>query len=380
VTPLLTVENLHTYFYSRSRRAFVRSVDGVDLEVMRGETLGVVGESGSGKSVTALSVMGLISGEPGVIQGKIYLENQEGGRSNLLQGLEAFVQATARSGGIVSVTKDRLGWRRQVERNLQGVRGRKIAMIFQNPKLALNPFVTIGKQISESIRLNTAVRKRAEARELAIHWLERVKIDAPRVRYHNNPYGLSGGMCQRAMIAMALAAEPSLLIADEPTTGLDATIQSKIVELLGEIKASVGVTTLLISHDVDVIRTLSDKVAVMYGGTVLEQGSVSELLDSNKESKHPYTAALLASVPDRRQIQAKCRLKAIRGEVPDTIAPPAGCRFFPRCDRVTAAVSRRCREQVPALREVGPGHRIRCWLFAGSGRESAPPVAVSEKA
>ena len=354
---LLTIENLRTYFYSRAKRAFVRSVDGVSLAVARGETLGVVGESGSGKTVTALSAAGLITGSPGIIEGRIQFSSR-----NLLDRLERYVQLEERDGRIMAVEKDERGWRRQAEKLMAGVRGKEIAMIFQNPRAALNPYATIGAQLVEAIQLHTRFKDRKEARERALHWLERVRIDSPRLRFGNHPFALSGGMCQRAMIAMALSAEPSLLIADEPTTGLDATIQSRIVELLGELKSETGITTLLISHDIGVIRRLSDRVAVMYAGTVVETGPAGEVLQPN--GTHPYTAALLASVPDAETIRAKKALQAIDGEVPDTVNLPRGCRFYGRCNRVTDAVRDRCAHAQPPLAEVGPGHRMRCWLKA----------------
>jgi peptide/nickel transport system ATP-binding protein len=192
--------------------------------------------------------------------------------------------------------------------------------------------------------------------------LERVGIDSPRLRFDNFPFGMSGGMCQRAMIAMALCAEPLLLIADEPTTGLDATIQARIVELLGELKAKSAITTLLISHDISVIRRLSNRVAVMYNGTVVETGKAAQVLQPN--ANHPYTAALLASVPSAEAIRGKRELQAIEGEVPDPISVPRGCRFYGRCNRVTAAVRSRCAAIEPPLAEVAPGHRLRCWLHA----------------
>ena len=250
--PILKIEHLRTYFYSRSRQAFIRSVDGVSLEIAKGETLGLVGESGSGKSITALSVMGLISAGPGVISGKIGFRSDRS-QKDLLRDLGDFVKLTMRDGRIMDVSKDVVGWERNTERTMKKLRGKEIAMIFQNPKSCLNPFTPVGKQITEAIRLHTSVKAEPAARERALTWLDRVKMDSPRLRFDNYPYGLSGGMCQRAMIAMALACEPSLLIADEPTTGLDATIQSKLVALLAELKSELGVTTLLISHDISMI-------------------------------------------------------------------------------------------------------------------------------
>lgn len=361
-TTLLKITDLHTYFYSQGKQAFIRSVDGVDLEIARGETLGVVGESGSGKSVTALSVMGLAGSGPGVIRGAIELTTN-GIRKNLLQGLDEHVRIENRDGRIMEVSKDSVSWERRSGVIMDGVRGKDISMIFQNPKSSLNPFESVGKQITEAILLHTQVNNEQEAKDRAIFWLDRVKIDSPRLRFDNYPYGLSGGMCQRAMIAMALSCEPSLLIADEPTTGLDATIQSKIVDLLAELKSEIGISTLLISHDISVISRLSDSVAVMYGGRVFETGPANTLLAADGAGKHPYTAALLSSIPDERNIQEKGRLQAIEGDVLDTINIPLGCRFYGRCGRVTDKIREKCERVEPDLHEVTPGHRVRCWLY-----------------
>jgi oligopeptide/dipeptide ABC transporter ATP-binding protein len=207
------------------------------------------------------------------------------------------------------------------------------------------------------------LKGKSEARDKALQWLERVRIDSPRLRFDNFPFGMSGGMCQRAMLAMALCAEPSLLIADEPTTGLDATIQSRIVELLAQLKAETGTATLLISHDISVIQSLSDRVAVMYGGTVVETGRASDVLAREASAQHPYTQALLASIPSAETIRKKAYLQAIEGEVLDTIEVPRGCRFYGRCNRVTEAVRERCAGLEPPLAEVAPDHKVRCWLY-----------------
>lgn len=363
--PLLSIEGLRTYFYSRNRRAFVRSVDGADMEIARSETLGVVGESGSGKSVTALSVMGLASGAPGVIAGRIALA-ANGTRKELLQGLAECVELSRGADGtIVSVRKDVVAWDRRVEAAMAGVRGKSAAMIFQNPKSSLNPFMTVGAQIAEAVRLHTPHREPAAARERALYWLERVRMDSPRMRLDNYPRALSGGMCQRATVAMALAAEPAFLIADEPTTGLDATIQSKIADLLEEIKADLGITTMLISHDIGLIRRLSDRVAVMYAGMVVESGPAAQVLSEEPAPGHPYTAALLRSVPGRRHAAGREHLAPIPGEGPDANNLPSGCRFFGRCDRVTDAVRDRCAGEIPPPFPVSPGRTVRCWLRGG---------------
>ncbi len=360
--PLLMVENLRTYFFSKGRQAFIRSVDGVSFEIGRGETLGLVGESGSGKSITALSVMGLVSAGPGVVTGKIGYKSDRV-QKNFLQDLDDYVKLTRSDGRIMGVEKDVQGWQELAERRMSRIRGREISMIFQNPKQSLNPFETVGSQITEAIRLHTSHTGEGEAKEKAIEWLDRVKIDSPKLRFDNHPYGLSGGMCQRAMIAMALSCEPQLLIADEPTTGLDATIQSKIVDLLAELKAELGITTMLISHDISIISRLSDRVAVMYGGTVVEAGPAKEILAKGESLKHPYTAALLASIPSAENIREKGQLQAIEGDVLDTINIPMGCRFYGRCNRVTEKIREKCERQEPDLREIAPRHRARCWLY-----------------
>jgi oligopeptide/dipeptide ABC transporter ATP-binding protein len=361
-TPILKIEGLRTYFYSRSKQAFIRSVDGVDLEIAKGETLGVVGESGSGKSVTVLSVMGLISAAPGVISGKIGFKSDRI-EKNLLQDLDHFVKLTTKDGKIMAVNKDVKGWERKAEQLMNKLRGKEIAMIFQNPKSSLNPFTPVGKQITEAIQLHTSIKTEKEAKERALTWLDRVKIDSPRLRFDNYPYGLSGGMCQRAMIAMALACEPSFLIADELTTGLDATIQSKIVDLLVELKSELGITIMLISHDISIISRLSDSIAVMYGGTVFEYGPAKDLLSTGFDSKHPYTSALLASIPNEQNIKEKGYLQAIEGEVLDTINIPEGCRFYSRCNRIADKIREKCERHEPDLREIESGHKVRCWLY-----------------
>ncbi|HUK99374.1 MAG TPA: ABC transporter ATP-binding protein [Nitrospirota bacterium] len=360
--PLLKIEDLRTYFYSRSKQAFIRSVDGVSVEIARGETLGVVGESGSGKSITALSVMGLVSAGPGVIRGEISFKSN-GKRHDLLKDLSSYVKIIRKNDRIMSVQKDIVGWGKNVDRVMKTIRGKEIAMIFQNPKSSLNPFTSVGNQITEAIQLHTCSKSESDAKERALYWFDRVKIDSPRLRFDNFPYGLSGGMCQRAMIAMALACEPSLLIADEPTTGLDATIQSKIVDLLAELKSEFGITTMLISHDISMISRLSDCVAVMYGGTVVEYGPVRNILASDFISKHPYTQALLASIPSEQNITEHGYLRAIEGDVLDTINTPLGCRFYGRCTRVTDIIREKCKFKEPDLREIAPRHQVRCWLY-----------------
>ncbi|MDH5229706.1 MAG: ABC transporter ATP-binding protein [Gammaproteobacteria bacterium] len=357
----LKIEDLHTYFYSNVKRAFIHSVNGVSLTVNKGETLGIVGESGSGKSISMLSTMGLINAAPGVLQGEVTLHTKQGSES-LLKGLDQFVKIDIQDKRIISVKKDLNAWNKQVENNMKHIRGKEISMIFQNPKAAMNPYETIGKQIVEMVLLHTELRNKHEAKEKAVYWLERVKIDSPQWRFDNHPFGLSGGMCQRAMVAMALSSEPSLLIADEPTTGLDATIQSKIIDLLAELQQELGITMVLISHDISVISRLSDNIAVMYSGTVMEQGPAKAVLDVNSDKTHPYTQALLSSVPEEHNLLANGHLKSIDGEVPDTIDIPAGCRFYARCKMKHSGIEKQCHHENPPFQEISPGHRVRCWL------------------
>ena len=306
--------------------------------------------------------MGLLSAGPGVISGSILFAGSRG-QQNLLEGLDNYVEIEERNGRVMSVNKDESGWHNASERMMKDLRGKEIAMIFQNPRTSLNPYITVGRQITEAIRLHTNIKSAKEAREKALYWLEQVKIDSPGLRFNAYPSAMSGGMCQRAMIAMALSSEPSLLIADEPTTGLDATIQSKIVDLIEELKSETGVSTLLISHDIGMVSRLADRVAIIYGGAVVEYGPAKSVLDKACHIKHPYTAALLASIPSAQKIRDRGRLQTIVGEVLDTINVPAGCRFYERCNQILPEIKDKCATHHPELKELTPGHQVRCWRF-----------------
>jgi oligopeptide/dipeptide ABC transporter ATP-binding protein len=311
LSELLRVENLRTSFQSEG--GLIRAVDGVDLELDPGGTLGLVGESGSGKSVTALSIMGLID-ERGRIEpgSRIVFGSRE------LTGLS--------------------------EQELEGVRGNEISMIFQEPMTSLNPVYSVGDQIAEAVRLHEKVGpKQALAR--AEEMLELVGIPEAGRRLGDYPHQMSGGMRQRVMIAMALACNPKLLIADEPTTALDVTIQAQILELMTELRERLGMSILLITHDLGVVAEMCDDVAVMYGGRVVERGSVERVFES---PQHPYTEALLQSIPMLGMTQAE-PLRVIRGTVPNPLDWPRGCRFAPRCDYAFD----RCREESPPLYRAG---------------------------
>ncbi|HEY7869909.1 MAG TPA: ABC transporter ATP-binding protein [Methylomirabilota bacterium] len=321
---LLDVKNLKTYFFTDE--GVVRAVDGVDLYIDKGETLGVVGESGCGKSVTALSIMKLIPQPPGrIVQGNI---NYDG--SNL-----------------VDLPPNRM----------RKIRGKEISMIFQEPMTSLNPVFTVGEQIAEAIRLHEGLGRR-EAMAKTVDMLKLVHIPNADRRVKEYPHQLSGGMRQRIMIAMALSCNPKLLIADEPTTALDVTIQAQILDLLNELKSKLRMAVMLITHDMGVIAETAQRVVVMYAAKVAEEAPVGDLF---KEPLHPYTQGLLRSIPRiDLAATARRRLETIPGTVPTLrgdIAP--GCRFAPRCPFVKSV----CTEKDPVLKEVKPGHKVSCWLY-----------------
>ena len=314
---LLEVKGLRTHF--ASERGEVRAVDGVDLRLERGRTLGIVGESGCGKSVTALSIMGLIPQPPGRIAGG----------EVLLDGEDLLKQSPAR---------------------LRDLRGDKLAMIFQEPMTSLNPAFRVGDQIAEALVRHKNISLK-EAELASVEMLRRVRIPSPEQRARDYPHQLSGGMRQRVMIAMALACNPQLLIADEPTTALDVTIQAQILELMRTLRAELGTAIILITHDLGVVAELADEVMVMYAGQVVERCQAQRLF---AEPQHPYTIGLLGSIP-RLHLEQE-RLAAIEGVVPDAAAFPEGCRFHPRCPFAIE----QCRRENPALREITPNHFAAC--------------------
>jgi peptide/nickel transport system ATP-binding protein len=298
----------------------VRAVDGVDFKLEPGRTLGIVGESGCGKSVTALSIMGLVPQPPGRIAGG----------EVLFEGEDLLKAPPAR---------------------LRDLRGDKLSMIFQEPMTSLNPAFPVGDQIAEALLRHRKISKR-EAVESSIEMLRRVRIPSPELRAADYPHQLSGGMRQRVMIAMALACNPKLLIADEPTTALDVTIQAQILELLRTLRTELATSIILITHDLGVIAELADEVIVMYAGKVVERCAVHELFS---EPHHPYTVGLLGSIP-RLHLEQE-RLAAIEGFVPDPAAFPDGCRFHPRCPFAIE----KCRSEIPALMEISKDHFAACW-------------------
>jgi peptide/nickel transport system ATP-binding protein len=318
VGALLDIRELRTAFTTEA--GTFNAVDGVSFALPEGRTLGLVGESGCGKSVTALSIMGLVAAPAGrVTGGQIFFEG-----TDLLQ---------------------------LPPKRMREIRGDRIAMIFQEPMTSLNPAFTIGDQVVEGILRHRDIG-RDEARRQAIAMLERVRIPSAERRFHEHPHKLSGGMRQRAMIAMALACKPRLLIADEPTTALDVTIQAQILELMRRLRDETGTAIILITHDLGVVAELAQDVAVMYSGRIVEKAPVEDLFAL---PQHPYTIGLLGSIPKLHLEQA--RLPAIEGQVPDPLSAPSGCRFAPRCPFATE----KCRAEEPPLGEVVAGHSARCW-------------------
>jgi peptide/nickel transport system ATP-binding protein/oligopeptide transport system ATP-binding protein len=320
---LLRIRNLHTYFFLDE--GVLKAVDGIDLDLREGEALGIVGESGCGKSVTALSILQLIPSPPGkIVKGEIYFEGRD---------LLALSEAEMRK-----------------------IRGRSISMIFQEPMTCLNPVFQVGDQISEILRLHEGV-SRKEAWERSIEMLRRVGIPSPERRVKEYPHHLSGGMRQRAMIAMAMACSPKLMIADEPTTALDVTIQAQILELMTHLKKEKAMSLILITHNLGVIAETVQNVMVMYAGRILEYADVRSIF---VDPKHPYTQGLLNSIPrvDRDDTK-KERLEAIPGLVPSLLDLPAGCKFRERCKYAFDP----CAAEEPPLRGEDSGHFVRCWLY-----------------
>ena len=316
--PILEVRNLRTHFATEG--GVYRAVDGVSFTVHANRTLGIVGESGCGKSVTSLSIMGLVQEPPGIRAG----------------------------GEILYRGKDLLAMSRS---QMEELRGAALSMIFQEPMTSLNPVYRVGEQIVEGLRRHRAM-SRAEARERAIEMLRLVRIPSPETRVDAFPHEMSGGMRQRVMIAMALACEPDLLIADEPTTALDVTIQAQILDLMRDLRERTGTAIILITHDLGVIAEMADDVAVMYAGKIVEMADVKTLF---ADAQHPYMLGLLASIP--RLDLDRARLSTIEGMVPSPDRMPAGCRFAPRC----ALADGRCHAEEPPLRALRPGHHVACW-------------------
>jgi peptide/nickel transport system ATP-binding protein len=351
---LVEIKDLRTYFHLAE--GTVRAVDGVDLTIKRGRTLGVVGESGCGKSMTAMSLMRLVPSPGRIESGELLYYH------GLKEG-DAFTMADV----VDLAALDPNG------QEIRQIRGDQISMVFQEPMTAMSPVRTVGKQITEAIILHQQVSQ-AEAREIAIDILARVKMPNPAQVIDDYPFQLSGGMRQRAVIAMALSCHPSLLIADEPTTALDVTTEAQILDLMRELQKELGMAIMYITHNLGVIAEMAEEVAVMYLGKVVEQASVEAIFF---EPKHPYTRALLKSIPQLDDAIAKDRgqkrLETIKGMVPDPYSVLSGCPFHPRCPEFMPGV---CDQVMPDVIEIEPGHIVRCHLY-GSSQERGHPDRLS---
>jgi len=320
---ILEVRGLRTYFFTDD--GIVKAVDGVDLYIKRGEVLGLVGESGCGKTVTSFSIMRLVQSPGRIITGNIYFDGQD----------------------LLTLN----------EREMGRIRGNLISMIFQQPTTCLNPVMRIGDHLIEVLQIHQNMNKE-QARKRAVELLEMVGIPEPQKRIHAYPHEVSGGQAQRIMIALALACRPVLLIADEPTTALDVTIQAQVLELMRSLRAEFGASILLITHDLGVIAEMAERVAVMYAGQIVEEAAVNELFTN---PMHPYTSALLRSIPILGKNPP--RLDVIPGSVPDLLDLPKGCRFEPRCLASTSQLRPRCLSEHPELRQIREGHWVRCHLY-----------------
>jgi len=330
--PLLEVRNLKTYFYTED--GVVKAVDGVDFHVNPGEILGLVGESGCGKSVTSFSVLRLVDDPGRIIEGEVFFE----GKNVLELSTEEMVN----------------------------MRGNRISMIFQQPHSSLNPVFKVGAQIAEVFQIHSEMSKE-DAWNQAVELLKLVGIADAEEKAHAYPHQMSGGQAQRVMIAMALALKPQLLIADEPTTALDVTIQAQILDLMLDLRNQMSTSVILITHDLGLIAEMADRVAVMYAGQIIEQTDIITLFQS---PLHPYTQGLIASVPVLGQV--KEQLAVIPGSVPNLIDMPPGCRFYPRCQARIDYQLESCTRVEPDLTQIDPGHTVRCWLYQDSDEHKAP--------
>lgn len=332
VEPLLEVKNLRTQFFTQD--GVVKAVEDVSFYVMPGETLGVVGESGSGKSITGLSIMRLIPNPPGkIVNGEVIFEGQD----------------------LLKLNDD------QIRR----IRGNQIAMIFQDPMTSLNPVLTINRQISEALQLHMGMSK-DQAKARAIELLRMVGIPNAEERIDQYPHQFSGGMRQRVMIAMALSCNPKLIIADEPTTALDVTIQAQILDLMRSLQSERNTGVIMITHSMGVVAGMADRVQVMYAGSIVETASTEEIFAN---PRHPYTVGLMKSIP-RLDARQRERLEPIRGLPPDLIDLPDMCPFVPRCDYARE----KCEQKRPPLLEVAPGHMSACWFWEEVSKEGVPPT------
>ncbi len=381
--PLIaSLNGLKVYFYDQKDKRFIRAVENASLSIDMGSVLGLVGESGCGKTVTALSMMGLVDSEPGIIGGEFYFKPKKEDRRavirailrgfsesinyrrgelvNLLYGLESVIEFRHNP---LTIIKDNEQWLRRHNRIMEHIRGKNISMIFQNPLRSINPFTQVGAQLMKTIGRFNQEREENEIYEMAVELLKSTMLYNPEDIMKMYPGSLSLGMAQRVIIAIALASNPTLLIADEPTSGLDTTNRYRIIDLLETIIDRMNLTLVLISHNIQIVGLIASHVAVMYAGIIVESGSKRDVIGRKHGPKHPYTQALVSSMPTDSDIRRGKRLRVIPGTVPDNKIIIRGCPFIDRCPYAKGRIRRRCREKCPDPFEVGKNHFIRCYLY-----------------
>ncbi len=379
---LAELNDLKVYFYDQRDKRFIRAVENVGFSINEGTVLGVVGESGCGKTVTALSMMGLLESEPGIIDGQFFFKPSEedaelikqslsrGVRKqndykkdtlfNLFFGLDRYVSFEENP---FTIIKDSEKWLRRNNRIMEHIRGKNISMIFQNPEQSLNPFIPVGGQLTRTIKRFNREANSYEIKEKAIKLLRSVRLYRPEIVMSMYAGSLSIGMAQRVTIAIALCSHPRLLIADEPTTGLDTTNIYKMIELLEVLMTEMNLTLMLISHNIRIVSTIASNILVMYAGTVVEIGSKNYVMKTKKGPKHPYTEALVSSVPSDSDIKRGKKLRVIPGTVPNNKRKMDCCPFLERCPYAEGKIRQKCESACPELARVASQHYIRCYLF-----------------
>jgi len=380
---LAELRNLKVYFYDSRDKRFIRAVENMSFQIDNGKVLGLVGESGCGKTVTALSMMGLLISEPGIINGRFLFEPKEEDKKyiksllqkrkffsneetfidrklDLFYGLKRFINIEENPFTIIKNTER---WLRYHDTIMEKIRGKNISMIFQNPLTSLNPFMTVESQIKKTLmRYNEKIDKH-EIRDRIYELLRSVRLYNPGAVLKMYPSNLSMGMAQRVIIAIALASNPKLLIADEPTTGLDTTNKYRIIDLLNSIVENAGLSMLLISHNIRLVGEIANNIAVMYAGVLVELGSKQEILRMKKSPRHPYTEALIQAIPTDYDLKKGKKLRVIEGRAPNNKLSIKGCPFVNRCFYATGEIRKKCESKLPPLIEVSKGHYIRCYLY-----------------
>ena len=380
---LAELRNLKVYFYDSRDKRFIRAVENMSFPIENGKVLGLVGESGCGKTVTALSMMGLLISEPGIINGEFLFEPKEEDRKylknlllkshfitdeeisidkklNLFYGLKRFISIEENPFTIIKNTEK---WLRYHDIIMEKIRGKNISMIFQNPLTSLNPFMTIESQIRRTLARYNENIGRQEIRDKMYELLRSVRLYNPEAVLKMFPSNLSMGMAQRVIIAIALASNPRLLIADEPTTGLDTTNKYRIIDLLNSIIENKGLSMLLISHNIRLVGEIANNIAVMYAGILVELGSKQEILRTKKSPRHPYTEALIQAIPTDYDLKKGKKLRVIGGRAPNNKLNIKGCPFVSRCFYATGEIKKKCESHIPPLIKVSEGHYIRCFLY-----------------